>query len=411
MRVLLFLCTLAACGGGDSPDSGDAASTGATGCQALLGEVPLCTAWRINTTEVAAVLQSTDQAAPLTEVQSVAASTDGQTVSIATEGIPAYQTLVTAELLEALNARPKAATDFRDGSPAVEEGDLVDFGADIGFSSNSTCPTGGGFGYWPPGPECPAPIGASYSFPAAPEPATTPCETGLDAIGVWVNGVAMFNWSDGQSYQGEGSWLILAPVAESYDVDICGGHAAGDTYHHHSPPGCLEELLEDEGTEHSPVYGFAADGYPLHGPWYAAGESAASCWKARDYDDPDSATGCGVAGVRSCQLVDATDPSQGTVEVSAGPDTDAEITSLSGNVFIASSGYFYQDWWFDSDCAAAGGAALDEHNGHEHGELGYHYHLSSSFPYTVGPRLRGEVPADSFTSCDGVQARGGPGGP
>ena len=54
---------------------------------------------------------------------------------------------------------------------------------------------------------------------------------------------------------------------------------------------------------------------------------------------------------------------------------------------------------------------LDEHNGHDHDDLGYHYHITNSFPYFTGPTLYGTVPDASNTACDGVSAMGGgPGG-
>jgi len=96
-------------------------------------------------------------------------------------------------------------------------------------------------------------------------------------------------------------------VAEVYDVDVCGGHAANGDYHHHFSSGCLGKLVNDEGTDHSPIYGYAADGYAIYGPWYSDGVLAKSSWAVRDYDDASSATGCGTAGVRDCVLVDEFD--------------------------------------------------------------------------------------------------------
>jgi len=55
-------------------------------------------------------------------------------------------------------------------------------------------------------------------------------------------------------------------------------------------------------------------------------------------------------------------------------------------------------------------AYLDKHNGHEHDDYGYHYHITYSFPYFTGPILYGEVPDLSETACDGVSSFGGPGG-
>jgi len=72
---------------------------------------------------------------------------------------------------------------------------------------------------------------------------------------------------------------------EVYDMDICPGHAAMGDYHHHSFADCVAQLVGDTGADHSPVYGFAADGYPIYSPWEAAGQLAESGWRIRDYDD------------------------------------------------------------------------------------------------------------------------------
>ncbi|MFT4940524.1 MAG: hypothetical protein ACI88A_003580 [Paraglaciecola sp.] len=104
------------------------------------------------------------------------------------------------------------------------------------------------------------------------------------------------------SYNNDGDWQNLAPVAEFYDVDICGGHAGNGNYHHHFYTSCLADLISDKGNEHSPIYGYAADGYPVYGPWESDAVLAISAWTVRDYSS-DSATGC-ADNARSCSLVD-----------------------------------------------------------------------------------------------------------
>ncbi len=47
-----------------------------------------------------------------------------------------------------------------------------------------------------------AALNSSVQLPRVPEEATTRTSTGLGAIGVWVNGVAIFNAADGASYRG-----------------------------------------------------------------------------------------------------------------------------------------------------------------------------------------------------------------
>lgn len=76
----------------------------------------------------------------------------------------------------------------------------------------------------------------------------------------------------------------------------------------HSVSPCLMSELNDVGDSHSPIHGFAYDGYPVYGPYQDADTLAVSCWQARDYDSAE--TGC-VGGGRTCQLVSAYDYTQG----------------------------------------------------------------------------------------------------
>tara|TARA_B100000530_G_scaffold220569_1_gene141750 strand:+ start:158 stop:571 length:414 start_codon:yes stop_codon:yes gene_type:complete len=130
----------------------------------------------------------------------------------------------------------------------------------------------------------------------------------------------------------------------------------------------------------------------------------------RDYDDPEDLTGCGGTGERSCVMVDPMDPGAGTVDAtSPGPTTSENVESMSGNLFSGSAGLYYEDHYFSAPCAASGGEHLDQHNGHAHDELGYHYHVTFSFPYMPGPTLYGEV-IDEQVRCGGASQGGGPGG-
>lgn len=379
-----------------------------------LSTPPILTVWMLNTTgETAAVIRQNGNPV-LVNVQSVTEQTTGGVdyVCVGATGIPNYETIMTSALITWLNSRPRAMTDFVLGHTTATVGQSVDFGEDIGYASNPSCTTGAGFGYWPPGPVCPTNQNRSGCFPLETTPGTGTCRTGLGAIGLWVNGTAIFNWADGQSYQNQNVWHNDAVHFEYYDVDICPGHAAMGNYHHHAHPGCLQEQLADTGQGHSPIYGFAADGYPVHGPWVATGTLAQSCWKPRNYEDPASPTGCGVAGARSCLLVNPLAPGQGTTPApSVGPRTDATVISLSGNAFVVTSGYYFEDYYYDAACSTQGLAFLDEHNGHEHDGLGYHYHVTrtdngdgtfrDAFPYFIGPTYAGTLPPGSFARCAG----------
>jgi len=372
--------------------------------------------WIINTTDEASLNlyeSGTNTGSPV-NVQSVSTETvdDLEYTVVAATGIANYQVTLTQDGIDALNARPKAATDFLSGVTTVEAGVAFEFGEDIGYNSNSDCTTTGGDGYWPPGPVCPENLSRTGYFPNSPEPATEEVESGLGAVGYWVNGTSVYQWGDGQSYNNQGVWQNLAAVAEAYDVDVCGGHAANGDYHHHFSSTCLGDLVGDEGNGHSPIYGYVADGYAIYGPWHDDGQLALSSWAVRSYD-ADSATGCGEAGVRDCQLINQYDASEGVEDVTAGPSTSDVEISLSGNSFNTTAGFYFEDHYWDSELAALGGAYLDQYNGHDHDDLGYHYHVtvtidgdtqSPAFPYTIGPLFYGKLQDNGIVSADAIGA-------
>jgi hypothetical protein len=313
-----------------------------------------------------------------------------------------------------LNARPNASTDFANGVTTAQVNMTYDFGEDLGYNSNTDCANGAGYGWWPPGPVCPSNQYKEIYFPFTPEPASGSaiCETGLGALGIFVNGVSVYNWSDGASYNSESVWMNVAAKYEVYDLGPCAGHAANGDYHHHDLSECLSDQLNDDGSAHSEVFGAAFDGYLIYGPYVDSNTVAQSCWVARNYNDADDATGCDGTGERSCQMVDVLDPSLGTISVDAGPTTSAVVTSMSGNNFVAITGFYKEDYYYDSDCTDQGIEYLDQHNGHDHDDYGYHYHITYSYPYFTGPTLYGTIDATlSDMSCDGVETMGGPGGP
>jgi hypothetical protein len=107
------------------------------------------------------------------------------------------------------------------------------------------------------------------------------------------------------------------------------------------------------------------DGYFVFGKHQDAGVTAQSCWRTRDYANPDDPLGCGGDGATTCVLVNNKDPNAGTVPAEKnGPSVTEIVQSMSGNSFVVESGFYYEDYYFDADCHAQGGEYLDEHNGH-----------------------------------------------
>ena len=386
----------------------------------------------------------------LVNVQSVDEVSEGGAsyARVQATGIPNYTLTMTQDLLNWLNDRPRASlsggqatqSDFvsdtdNDGerNASATVGDVIAYGQDINyrsFSNDTECATNAGYGYWPPGPTCPEDTSKDAYFPVSPAvDSANDCNSGGGAVGYAVNGVSIYNWTDGQSYNSEGVWQTLAAKAEIYDVDICGGHAANGDYHHHAYSDCWADIAGEDKSGHSELYGFAADGYPVYGPFEDTNTLANSCWQVRNYDGQPSADGgwgCvgvngGTAGDRTCVMIDPYNPDDGVDAAdSNGPSTSGTYTSLSQNTFDATSGFFFEDYYFDSSCASQGGANLDEHNGHSSDSLGYHYHLTLSempsdslilpeaaFPFTFGPRYYGELASNALASCSGSNGGGG----
>lgn len=371
--------------------------------------------WIVNTTERSTqILEAEGGDGALFDVQLVERRTVNSEdfVYVETTGVPQYDVVVTQNILDELNGRPRAETDFVDGQTTATLGSTVVFGQDVGYQENTqtNCAATGGSGYWPPGPDCGANQSRAEFFAASPAPSSEDCEVGLGTIGLMVNGAAIFHWGDGMSFAG-GVWFNLAPIAEQYDVDVCGGHAARGEYHHHHYTRCLADLVGDSGDDHSPVYGFAADGYPIHGPYESDGQLALSGWAMRDFGAPTSEGGCGTEGERTCVLNDPYDVAAGVdASVTPGPNLGENVTTLSGNTLPAVIGYYFEDYYYaDQD---VDGPQLDQHNGHDTGDgRGYHYHitlveadgaLSPAFPFTVGPSFYGALPDNALAGCGGI---------
>lgn len=88
----------------------------------------------------------------------------------------------------------------------------------------------------------------------------------LGHVGVWSNGVSIFNPYDGMSYNNAGVWNRDALYYEGISFDDCLGHPNGQgEYHHHVNPTCLYD--DADSTHHSPIIGYAFDGFPIYGAY------------------------------------------------------------------------------------------------------------------------------------------------
>ncbi|MFT4778690.1 MAG: hypothetical protein ACJAU0_002060 [Flavobacteriales bacterium] len=250
-----------------------------------------------------------------------------------------------------------------------------------------------------------------YQIPLFPEVNEgTLSETTGGNIGLFINGVALFDYRDGVAWNpitnalcgGPGNppcpggmgavndWNRDAIPAEMPGFDCSKGHPAMGNYHHHQNPSAFDLDLEvvnticnlyaadglyaiDENV-HSPLIGFAYDGFPIYGAYANA-----------------NADGTGditrmKSGYQLRNITVRTEWSDGT-DVDDGPEVDA--------TYIL--GYFREDYEF---IANAADDYLDEHNGRfcitpEYPDGTYAYfctvdeNWNSAYPYAVGPTFYG----------------------
>jgi hypothetical protein len=130
-----------------------------------------------------------------------------------------------------------------------------------------SCIPGYDIGPWTGNPNDAMNMDFVFKITRSPQPATGPhTATPMGHIGVWRNGVSIFNAKDGFSYNNQGIWNRDALVFEGLSFDACMGHPAPNgEYHHHVTPNCLYDHMNE--VAHSDLIGFAFDGYPVYGAY------------------------------------------------------------------------------------------------------------------------------------------------
>lgn len=252
---------------------------------------------------------------------------------------------------------------------------------------------------------------AIYKMPLAPQENTgTPTATNPGNIGVFINGVSLYDYRDGVAWNpttntlcggpgndpcpgGPGAtndWNRDAIPAEMDGFDCSKAHPAMGNYHHHQNPSAFKldinvvsdicNLYDAEGlyaidaTQHSPLIGFAYDGFPIYG--------------AYGFQNADG-TG-GITRIKSSyQLKNITTRPN-------GPDVD-QVVTLGMSTETLFLGYFREDYEY---VAHPEEDFLDEHNGRfcvtpEYPNGTYAYfatvdeNWNSAYPYVVGPTFYG----------------------
>ena len=204
--------------------------------------------------------------------------------------------------------------------------------------------------------------------------------TPLGPIGVLTNGVPIYNASDAHSYNNQNIWHQNAQIVEGSGFDSCLGHPQQQGgYHHHVNPKCL---YVDDPTQHSPLLGYAFDGYPIYGP-----------------------RGCANAdGTGGVKLIKSSDRLRNITQRNTLPDG----TSLNGgqagpDVSIRFPlGYYMEDFEYvtkldDLDQFNARFAVTPEY---PNGTYAYYVTIdengSPAYPYLLGPQYYGTVATDNF---------------
>jgi hypothetical protein len=132
---------------------------------------------------------------------------------------------------------------------------------------SASCIPGYDIGPWTANPNKPS--NQNFVFKITRKPVknnNTPTKVGLGHVGIWSNGVSIYNASDGMSYNSAGVWNRNAYFFEGISFDNCLGHAAQNgEYHHHVSPKCLYD--SKDSSKHSPIIGYAWDGFPIYGAY------------------------------------------------------------------------------------------------------------------------------------------------
>jgi len=102
----------------------------------------------------------------------------------------------------------------------------------------------------------------AYTFyiPRKPVRAEKPSRLPMGPIGVAVNGIPFYN-----PFNAEGQDAVSGLYTEIF-YSCCGHPDQMGRYHYHKYPICLKTPFRDKPGEHSPLIGYAFDGYAIYGP-------------------------------------------------------------------------------------------------------------------------------------------------
>lgn len=108
----------------------------------------------------------------------------------------------------------------------------------------------------------------TFRLPLEPKLAGRITRVPMGPIGMALNGVVFFNPFE------MGGMNAVQGYSEEWLDSCCGHPQQTGVYHYHKYPSCVKSPFPDDGKQHSPIIGFAFDGFPLYGPYEEAGAMA-----------------------------------------------------------------------------------------------------------------------------------------
>ncbi len=223
----------------------------------------------------------------------------------------------------------------------------------------------------------------------------TKTATPLGPIGVLVNGLPIYNALDAMSYNNQSIWNQNAVVNEARGFDAGLGHPApvrgGATidgfvegiYHHHQLSPSLVTLLGGIAPDrHSPIIGYAFDGFPVYGPFAFANSDGSG----------------GIRRMRSSYRLRNI-----TVRQTLPDGSQLPASQYGPDVSQRALGTYVEDFEF-----VTGLGDLDAYNGrvavtpeYPRGTFAYFATTDEQgqnvYPYLVGPRYYGVAARDNFS--------------
>jgi len=116
-----------------------------------------------------------------------------------------------------------------------------------------------------------------YWIPMHPKKSAKKSVTPFGPIGIAINGIPLFN-----QYNMEGGDAVRLETFDS----CCGHPDPRGMYHYHQYPSCIKSPFHDPKGKHSPIIGFAFDGFPVYGPNGNDGKPETGLDDCNGKDDP-----------------------------------------------------------------------------------------------------------------------------